>query len=194
MLVKVLDENRVKILMEDQDIAYYDLPFDKISDDDPVSKAFIYELLHKTYERTGMNFQNCRVMIEVVPGVAESYYILLTRIQEEGDGKFEFGKTEMAEREMYVFKLDRAQNVPVFFSLLRNCPPEQSDLYYWNDIYYVTVFFAPAMIEKNEFKRLLLSLEEFADRCKFCYANEGFLKEWGECLCSRNAYEVFLSK
>ncbi|MBR4086825.1 MAG: adaptor protein MecA, partial [Clostridia bacterium] len=79
--MKVLDENRVKILIEDQDIELYDLPFEKINYDDRYSRAFIMELLQKTYEETGVNFCECKVMVEVIPGVSNSYYILLSKIE-----------------------------------------------------------------------------------------------------------------
>ncbi len=193
MLVKVLDENRVKILMEDQDIAYYDLPFEKLNYDDPVSKAFIYDLIRKTYEHTGVDFKNCRVMIEVIPGVSGAYYVLLTRMEQSGEEKIEFDKTECCDREMFIYKLEHAFQIPLFFKRFINHPPEGSRLYRYGNAYYAVVSFSPNKAKDEEFSALLLSLEEFGNRCRFHYMNEGLLKEWGDCILDKDAYDYFLS-
>lgn len=193
MLVKVLDENRVKILMEDQDIAYYDLPFEKLNYDDPISRAFIYDLIQKTYEHTGVDFKNSRVMIEVIPGVSGSYYVLLTRMEQTGKEKIEFDKTECCDREMYIFKLERAYQLSPFFKRFTCQPPEQSRLYFYGNAYYAVVTFSPTVVNGENFRLILLSLEEFGSRCRYHFANEGLLKEWGECILEKNAYDYFLS-
>ena len=192
MLVKVLDENRVKILVEDQDIAYYDLPFEKLSDDDPASRNFIYDLIRKTYEHTGIDFKDCKVMIEVVPGISGSYYVLLTRISEDGEEKLHFDKAEIAERETYIFKLPQAGAVFAFFGSLKVSPPQESRLYLLGDAYYAVLLFDPTTTQKASFKKLMVSLSEFASRCRYRYMNEGILKEWGECLCDEKACEAFI--
>ena len=190
MLVKVLDENRVKILMEDQDIDYYDLPFEKLNYDDPVSKAFLYELIQKTYDQTGVNFLDCRLMIEVVPGVSRTYYILLTRIRHEGGEKVEFDKADCTEMEMYIFKLEKGSEVLKFFKGLRQHPPSKSDLYFYNGVYYVTLAFPPHFTAESEFQNYLQHLEEFGERCRYRYTNESILREWGERLLGPDAYCV----
>lgn len=194
MLVKVLDNDRVKILMEDQDIAFYDLPFEKLSEEDPDSQAFIYELIQKTQERTGIDFKDCKVMIEVVPGVSGSYYILLTRMREEGEGKICFDKADLAEREVYIFRINHAWDIPSFFELMSGFSPEESSLYFFGESYYALLAFNPSIIKNSDFNFFLLSLEEFADRCRYQYINEALLMEWGECICERGAHEKLKSK
>lgn len=193
MLVKVLDENRVKILMEDQDIAYYDVPFEKLDYDDPISKAFIYELIHKTYESTGVDFKNCRVMIEVIPGVSRAYYILLTRMDQEGLECIQFDKVESIEREVYIFKLKSAYEVLRFFNQLSCFPPDGSSLYFYGDYYYAVISYSLGIIKEQGFLKLMLSLEEYGERCRFQLLNEGLLAEWGRCLLDHNAYDLLIS-
>ena len=190
MLVKVLDENRVKILMEDQDIELYDLPFEKLNYDDPFSRAFIYELIRKTYDQTGVNFQDCRVMIEVVPGVSRTYYILLTKIEQEGEEKFEFDKADRTDREMYIFQIDHGTDVFKFFKNMKPFRPETSALYYYQSHFYALLSFAPPDTATPEFALFLLRLEEFGQRCRYHYMNESLLKEWGELLIGPDAFRV----
>ena len=180
MLVKALDENRVKILIEDRDIDYYDLPFEKLTYEEPTSRAFIYELLEKAYDQTGVNFMDCRLMIEVIPGVSRSYYILLTKILRDGDEKVEFDKADRSESEMYIFKIDRGSEVIRFFQYLKMTPPEKSDLYFYNNAFYIALSFPMYETKKKEFQWFLHGLEEHGERCRFRYSNEALLREWGE--------------
>ncbi|PWM41044.1 MAG: hypothetical protein DBX52_02425 [Clostridiales bacterium] len=190
MLVKVLDENRVKILMEDQDIDFYDLPFEKLNYDDPFSRAFIYELIQKTYDQTGVNFQDCRVMIEVVPGVSRTYYILLTKIERDGREKIEFDKADRTDTEMYIFKVDRGADVLKFFRAMRRYQPEKSDLYFYKNSYYIALSFSPHVTVEPDFARFLFQLEEYGGRCRYHYMNESILKEWGERLLGPDAFGI----
>lgn len=188
MLVKVLDENRVKILMEDQDIALYDLPFEKLNYDDPFSRAFIYELIQKTYDQTGVNFQDCRVMIEVVPGVSRTYYILLTRMERDGREKIEFDKADRTDTEMYIFKVEHGADVLRLFRGMRRYRPEKSELYVYKNRYYLALAFPPHVTAEPEFARFLFRLEEYGSRCRYHYTNEAVLKEWGELLLGPDAF------
>ncbi len=187
MLVKVLDENRVKILMEDQDIEQYDLPFEKLNYDDPYSRAFIYNLIEKTYDQTGLNFRDSRLIIEVVPGFSRSYYILLTKIEKEGKEKIEFDKSESVETEMYVFRLECAYDVLRLLKQVGTFYPEKSTLYLLNNHFYLTLNFGPETVKKEEFGRYIKGLEEFGFRCRYHYANESILKEWGTLIAGPDA-------
>ena len=194
MLVKVLDQNRVKILMEDQDIEFYGLPFEKINYDDPHSRAFIYELIQKTYDQTGVDFQDCRVMIEVIPGFSGAYYILLSKIDCEGQGRIEFDKAERADSEVYVFRLKRGIDVLRFFEFMQEFRPEISELYFYKNDYYVMMTYAAHLTVKEEFLHFLACLEEYGGRCRYQYENEALLKEWGVLLFGPNAFEIVNSK
>ncbi len=194
MLVKVIDENRVKILMEDRDIELYDLPFEKLNDNDPVSRAFIYDLIQMTYEQTGVNFQGAHLMIEVVPGVSRTYYILMTRMQIDGEDGVEFGKADLSEAEMYIFRVEFGTDVIKFFEYLKRCPPEKSELYRYENAYYITLSFYPHITQEWDLKEHLNILEEYGTRCRFRLINESLLKEWGIRLAGPNAYEIFCKK
>lgn len=192
MLLKVLDENRVKILIEDQDIELYDLPFEKINYDDRYSRAFIMELLQKTYEETGMNFCECKVMVEVIPGVSKSYYILLSKIDGPGDMQIEFDKAEATENDAYIFCIETAEKLIRFLKQFNFFYPIKNDVYFYNNSYYVLLNFSPQITSRNEFGSFLSKMEEYGERCKFRIINEAVLKEWGILLAGPNAMEQLI--
>ncbi len=190
MLLKVLDRDRVKILMEDQDVDFYDLPFEKLDYDDPISKAFLYDLIQKTYDQTGVNFMDSCLMIEVIPGVSRSYYVLLTRMKSDGTEKVAFDKADRAELEMYLFRLEHGKDVLKFFQQLKEHPPERSELYYYRNRYYAALSFSPHTVDSNGFSDALAHLSEYGERCCFHYVNESVLREWGERLSGPDAYSL----
>ncbi len=189
MRLKVLDENRVKILIEDQDIELYDLPFEKINYDDRYSRAFIMELLQKTYEETGVNFFECKVMVEVIPGVSKSYYILLSKINRSGDMQIEFDKAEPSENDTYIFCIETAEKLIRFLKQINMFYPIKNEVYFYNNSYYVLLNFTPQITSRNEFGLFLSKMEEYGERCKFKITNEAILKEWGILLAGPNALE-----
>mgnify|MGYP003300076017 CR=1 FL=1 len=192
MLLKVLDENKVKILIEDQDIEFYDLPFEKINYDDRYSRAFIMELLQRTYEETGVNFFECKVMVEVIPGVSNSYYILLSKIDGSGDKQIEFDKAEPSESDVYIFCLSSAEKLIRFLKQIDLFYPTKNEVYYYNGSYYILLNFTPQITSKKEFGLFLCKMEEYGERCKFKIINEAVLKEWGELVAGPNALELLI--
>ena len=179
MLLKILDRDRVKILMENDDVDYYDLPYEKLNYEDPASKAFIYDLIQKTYEQTGVDFLDCRLMIEVIPGVSRTYYVLLTRLNGNGSKKVEFDKIEQAELEMYLFRFERGSDVFKFFKNMKRYCPEKSDLFLYGRMYYVALSFSGNMVNDGGFVAFLEQLSEYGERCQFHPINEAILRERG---------------
>lgn len=188
MRLKVLDENRVKILIEDQDIEQYDLPFEKINYDDRYTRLFITELLQKTYEETGVNFQDCKVMVEVIPGVSKSYYILLSKMEKGSSGEqIEFDKSEPAENETYIFRLRTADELIRFLKQIKMYYPMKNEVFIYNCNYYVLLDFSVQVVSDSNFGLFLSRLEEYGERCKFKVINEAVLHEWGELIASPDA-------
>ncbi len=180
MLVKVLDENRVKILMEDQDIDYYDLPFERINEGEPHVQSFLYGLLEKTRDETGLDLNNCSLMVEVIPGVSRSYYILITRISGEEKDKISFDKMERMDLEMYLFFIQDGKEVLDFLNHLKSFPPEKCELYYYRKGYYVALMYRPYQTARPGFASFIMQSEEFGGRCRYSAMNIGILREWGE--------------
>ncbi len=194
MLLKILDENRVKILMEEQDIEQYDLPFEKLNYDDPYSRAFIYDLIQKTYEETGINLCDSRVMIEVVPGVARAYYILISRIKRDGNAKIEFDKAELPEADEYVFLLRTGDELIRFFKQLKAFYPQNSELYCYNRRYYAILSYHAQTENSDSFLEFLNHLDEYGERCDYQFHNISLLKERGDCMIGNDAAGEFIAK
>lgn len=192
MLVKLLDSNRIKVLMEEHDILKYDLPFEKLDYNDPVSRTFIYDLLKKTHRQTGVDFSDSRVMIEVIPGFSGTYYILLTRLEKSGDHKIEFDKSQDAENELYIFRIETADEVYRLIRRLNVYRPIKSELYCYNQKYYLFLSYAPRIVSEPGFHFFISQLEEYGGRCSFNLANESVLKERGKLLIDGDVIESLM--
>lgn len=192
MLLKIIDENRVKILMEDQDIDRYGLPFEKLNYDDPHSREFICGLIKKTYEETGINLCDSRVMVEVVPGVARSYYILISKMKQGGEEQIEFDKAELPEPQEYIFLINSGYDLVCFLGQLKGFYPQNSTLYLYNQHYYILLSYQPWAVNDIRFPDLLNHLEEYGTRCEYRLENVSFLKEYGECIVEGNAIDDFV--
>ena len=56
MLLKVIDKDKVKVLIEDKDLEEYRVTFENIDSDDASSREFLLMLLNEIYSSTGVNF------------------------------------------------------------------------------------------------------------------------------------------
>ena len=186
MLLKILDQDRVKILMEEQDIEQYGLPFEKLNYDDPYSRSFIYELIQKTYDETGIDLSESRVMIEVVPGVERAYFILISRIKEKGEQRIEFDKAELPEMDQYIFVFADAMAVLQFIDWVQSTYPLECVVYYYNQKYYAVLSYGYNTLKEKGFERELRRMEEFGTRCEYQYINSAILKEFGDELLDGN--------
>ncbi len=180
MQVKVLDENRIKILMEDQDVEYYDLPFERINEEEPLVQEFLSDLLKRTKTEIGLDLHNSSLLVEVIPGSSRSYYILITRMAGQEDAKTSLYSEESAKAEMYLYMINDGEDVLRFFEQLRAYPPETAELFYYRKCYYAALYYRSRQISHPSFYSLLMQLEEFGGRCDYHAANIGLLRERAE--------------
>lgn len=185
MIVKALDKNRVKILMEDRDIEQFGLPFEKLNYEDPYSKAFIFDLMKIAREQTGVDFQESRTMVEVVPGASRSYYILMTKLMGDGENSVEFDKAEQGETTQYIYQFESGENLLRFCTKTKDAAP--SELYYLNGFYYLVLHVLPQRMA--ELGGTMELIEEYGNKCLYDYVNEGILAERGELLMKSNVLQ-----
>ena len=111
MQLKVIDKDKVKILIERKDIEENLISFESIDSQQKASREFILMLLKETYMRTGLNFLNSKILIEALPGTADSFYVIITRISAPLENSVELDTTLKADEDMYLFKLNNAENI-----------------------------------------------------------------------------------
>lgn len=186
MQLKVIDKNKVKILIEDKDIVDSLLLTDGIDCQQKATREFILKLLNETYVRTGIDFLSSKVLIEVIPGVSGSYYIIITRISQKPEPYVEFDTTVKADEDMYLFELYHPENIFDISKIARDTPSlaiGHSKMFKYKEKYYLSVYFPPKTVSDEEFTSLIKSFCEFSSKCRWNLYNECILAEWGELLC-----------
>lgn len=180
MKIKKLSENRVKVLIESQDIARYRVPYHRLNTADEHSAEFIYLLLVKIKEQTGISFLECSVLLEASPACGGNYYITVTG-GPESDG-WQLRKEGGESEECRIFSPRRLQDLGRAIKIFDRFPflrPEGSALYKYGGTYYCVLDFSPVQMAHKEFDLLILQLSEFMTPCKGSAENEGVLLERG---------------
>lgn len=181
MFLKVIDSNKVKILVEEKDIADTGLNFENLDYNDDASRSFILKLLEETYIQTGINFFESKILVEAVPGISNSFYLIITRTSSDQDLSVNFDKTVKADRDMYLFELKNFENIYDIARLLNgSLHSENSKLFKYRGKFYLGIWFAPETVENDDFYMIVKNISEYADKCKWRIINEALLCEWGE--------------
>lgn len=179
MLYKVINCDKVKILIEKDDIIDFgNICFDS---DCEQTKNAIAILLLGIYEQTGLNFLSSRIMIETVKGLFDSYYVVITRLD-----KTEINVvTDTDEVDMYLFKLNNIEEVMDLSKLFvsNKTALKCSKLYRYRNKLYMCLYFSPEDIEKKEFDNLIGDIEKMCTRCRWSILNDVILNEWGSLIC-----------
>lgn len=180
MQIKVIDKDKVKILIETKDIEDLSVP-DSLTDySDDLAKEFILKILNETYHRTGINFLDSKILIETISGVSLSFYIIVTRLPEDSAVK---NTSIKADEDMYLFELKQLESVYDVCAAMKkyeNLKSGTDKIYKYKNRYYLSIDFPPETISSIEFKNLLRAISKFASKCKWNLMNEAFLCEWGE--------------
>ncbi len=180
MLIKAVDKDTVKILIEHKDIE--DFPnFKNLDYNSDSAKKFIFKLLKEIYSQTGINFLDGKVIIEALPGSNDSYYLLVSRIG-VSDDKY----ISKPDGDIYIFKftdIETIFDIAKMIDSFKKLPISTTQIYKYRDNYYLLVEFPPATVSDSRFYSLVKAICEYAQKCKWNIINEALLKEWGELIC-----------
>lgn len=175
MLFKVINKDKVKILVEKDELPIIE-ELDYYDPDKGVPRS-VAELLIKTYEQTGIDFLNSKIMLEVVHGVSQSYYIIITRLSISAN------ETEDYEVDMYIFKLSGAEavfDIAEAVECFGFSERQRSDIYKYRGLFYLCMYFTADSVKSKDFNALISAIEEKAERCSWNIVNDAILREWGE--------------
>ena len=185
MQFKVIDKNRVKILIEDKDLDLFENAEEvtNLCYDPP--KELVLLLLREVYLRTGIDFLESKILFEMIPGTNSAFYIVITRLQ---TGAPDSDKDSVkADEDMYLFELYHVENIFDISCIVKNekrLKAGSSKLYKFKNKYYLTVDFSPLTVAENGFYEFIKRLTEYSHKCKWNLLNESMLAEWGETVIS----------
>lgn len=178
MQFKVIDNDKVKILVESKD-------FDNFPELDECRsgevKEFILNLLDKIYVSTGVNFLGSKIFVEVISGGELSFYVVVTRLHDKtATGNIQ---TVKADEDMYLFELYFPECIFDVSQTIRNAKKLKtgtSRMYKYKEKYYLCINFPPQTVSDPDFYSLINSITCHSKKCKWNLLNEAFLCEWGE--------------
>lgn len=178
--IKPISDQQVKVLVENEDIRKYKIPFEKVSATDNDSMEFIYRLLFMILEETGISFLEDDLNVEVYPACGGNYYVMIAK-EKDGDG-IRLQKESTDSGDMHILQIEKAQDIRGAMQCLRqNCAllPHRISLYSYGRAYYLLMEFTPEQVANANFKILKLQLNEFGNFCRKAIEYEGILAEHG---------------
>lgn len=193
MFLKVINTDKVKILVEENDIIEYGLSFESLDYNDSLSKDFVLHLLEETFLKTGINFLDSKILIEAVPAISNSFYVIITRISYSDDPSVNFDKTTKCDHDTYLFELSVPENIFDIISVIRKSNYKTGNMYlyeYHNKLYF-SIDFPPETADSEDFYLLIRKITEHSDKCRWRITNEAILKEWGTLLISPEQFSIF---
>lgn len=181
MNLKVIDKDKVKIQIEEKDLDDLQLPSDASDMEDVLAREFILSLLNETYVRTGINFLDSKILVEIVAGASFSFYIIITRLSDKNTSDNNFAVK--ADEDMYLFELCHPENIFDVSAVVKNektLKTGSSKMYKYKNKFYLMINFPPETVSNDRFSELLSKLNEYSVKCRWSILNEAMLCEWGE--------------
>lgn len=193
MFLKVINSDKVKILVEEKDIVEYGLNFENLDYNESLSKNFVLQLLEETYLKTGINFLDSKILIEAVPAISNSFYVIITRLSYSDAPSVNFDKTVRSDEDMYLFELSSPENLFDIIEVIRNGGFKTGEmrLYEYRKKFYFSIDFPPETADSDSFYLLVRKITEYSEKCKWRITNEALLKEWGTLLISSEQFSDF---
>ena len=186
MKIKVLSDASVKVLMENEDINTYQMPFSALNQNDAHSLEFICELLFIILEKTGISFLEDDLMIEATGGWGGNYYILVSR-SDQSVGIHLKKDGHQLDNVMFIYMFTNPRDfrgLAACFARFSNFIPTDSELFKLGKQYYILLAFDAEQTKNPAFRMLECSLCEYFEKCRRITELEGVLRERGEMLCA----------
>lgn len=179
MLFKVINKDKVKIIVEKDDLKNFsELENDIINN---FSSEFLAEILIGIYEKTGIDFLSSKIYLETFRGISDSYYIIVSRIIDSGPECVD--RCEYDEVDMYIFELNGIEtvfDVAEIIKKYKNITCYSSRLFEYRKKEYLCLYFRQCDVKLTLFDNLITEIEGVAKRCKWNVINESVLYEWGD--------------
>ncbi len=178
MQIKVIGYDKVKVLIETEDILRYHIPLSAWKEGDTECEEFIYILLREIYRQTGISFMHCEILTEIIQGISEAYYIIMTKTADSlSDMQTASKLCSERDQETFLFEVDRLADLLKIASVFwGDGIPCRSKLYRYQGRYYLLISFLYEVKKENR-DFALARVGEFA---KTVNATDGFAEKLSE--------------
>ena len=85
MKIEKLDDNKIKISINNEDLSLWGVSSEAIKNNSPEVKELFFSLLRKAKDETGFEYDDSRIMVEVCANSPGDITLLITRVSNENE-------------------------------------------------------------------------------------------------------------
>ena len=176
MLFKVINNDKVKILVENSEIDKTFLY--NLNTNNEVAKDTLAYLLISIYNETGISFLNSKVYIEIIEGTTNTYYIIITRLKSQDNDDFIIAEP-LQEDDMYIYHIKNIENLFDASKIIDIDFIQKDQLLEYKDKLYFLIYFKNQYLQNEQLRLGISKLDNLFTRCKSKLVADAILNEWG---------------
>ena len=202
MKIERINENKIKILIDDAEAKEWNITPKKISQNTPEAQKMFRCAIDMARESIDFSIDGAKLFVETIPFLSDGIGMLVTRVNNDKElndainncsykGKIRRSElrntSERAKRQRkYIYRFDNFDNLCNAASELKNRFSGYSMLYKMDEKFYLYLIpsEAPSLCESD------IILSEFAERVPNGQYIHGRLNEYGTMMIDRNAINV----
>ncbi len=204
--IERIGHNKIKVILSLDDLQKWDINIDDLSYGSPQTQEMFWNMLKRAEVETGFYVDNSQLIVEARPLPSEGFVITVTRVEENDDfesihkyikNKFRRTelrvkkKTKMLHSNVMLYLFHTFEDACHISSLLNTVYTGESKLYKYKDFYYLSLISSCEI--KDDLQKTELLLNEYGEKVKHAFVQEGFLNEYATLLIDGNAIQT-LSK
>ena len=161
----MLSENKVKLMLEAEDLSYYGLTFEEIDYERPATQRAFRDMMSRVRRDVGFSSEGCRLLVEARPAEGGGCILVVPKQPLQREGRSSVRKAGEGKS---VFRFELVDDLLDALNGLKRVREEETRLYRMEGCYYAMV--------KNDGSAARL-LREFARECPS--RTEGLLEQKG---------------
>ena len=176
MLFKVINNDKVKVLIENDEI---DKTFlNDLQINSGCARDVLAFLLINIYNETGISFLNSKVCLEIIEGRLKAYYIVITRINDDESDNIVVTQ-QLEETDMYIYNVVNIENLFDAAKIIESELIHTNVLIEYKNKHYLMLSFKGDFEKNDKLKHCIKNLDNLLERCKTKLIADAFLIEWG---------------
>ena len=136
MKIEMLCENKVKLMLEAEDLDYYGLTFEEIDYDRPATQRAFRDMMNRVRRDVGFSSDGCRLLVEARPAEGGGCVLVVTKQPLQRKGRGSTRKTGEGKR---IFRFEETDDLLDALPGLQKLEDEDMRLYRMEDSYYALV-------------------------------------------------------
>lgn len=204
MRIERINENKIKVLIEKQEVQDWKINKKNLGEDNPGIQDMFWTAIRKAEEDVNFSVDGAKLFVETVPDASDMLIMMITKVANDAElhdaisksgYKGKIKQTELRldkrprmsgrKRERYIYKFLNFEDVCVAADEISACFAGRSALYKCGGAFYLE------LLPLERTAALVANiLTEFAKKQDQCGALHGWLNEHGEQMIAEDAIEI----